>query len=181
VCIAALQPHKRIAELIDGYAKLLEAIPDYAGRLVVIGHAHDSRYAAGLHAQVARLQLQARVIFTGGVPHAVIPAYLRNALALIHPSMCESFGLPLLEAMTAGVPIACSPIPASVEVAGDAALFFDPNDPADIAAKLTQLSDPSVRRDLIARGHARLATFKSWAEVAAQTRDVLLSVVKATT
>lgn len=176
VSVGGIRRYKNLAELIEGYALLLRTLPDCPWRLVIVGHVHNQAYADSLHAVVERLQLSQRVIFAGGIPHAKIPALLKGAVALVHSSTCESFGLPLLEAMTAGVPIACSHIPASVEVAGDAALTFDPDDPADIAAQLAQLSDPLARQDLIARGQARLTTFRTWADVAAQTRAVLWQV-----
>ncbi|MHB8628140.1 MAG: glycosyltransferase family 4 protein [Aggregatilineales bacterium] len=177
LCVGAIRRYKHLAELIDGYAQAMRAMPACDWHLVLAGHAHDRPYAAELHAQVEHLKLHDRVIFIGGVAHETIKALLRHALALIQPSACESFGLPLLEAMTAGVPIACSHIPASVEVVGDAALIFDPNDPATIAAQLIKLSDPAVRQGLIERGRARLSTFGPWSAVAAQTRDVLLTAV----
>ncbi len=176
LCIAALQRYKRQAELISGYAQFLQMWPACDWRLILVGHPHDRRYAAELHAQIERLQLQERVIFTGGVSHPMVKALLRHATAVVNPSACESFGLPLLEAMTAGVPIACSSIPASREVVGDAALLFDPDDPAAIAAQLIRLADPTVRTGLIECGRARLSAFGTWADTAAQTRDVLLAV-----
>jgi glycosyltransferase involved in cell wall biosynthesis len=84
----------------------------------------------------------------------------------------EGFGLPVLEAMAAGVPVVCSHATAIPEVAGDAAVYFDPRDVEDMASKMALVSgDDRLRDDLAARGRARAASF-SWERAARETLAV---------
>ena len=167
-------------ELISGFVRMCRdgVDTDNEWRLVIAGLADDVGYTAELSVLVARLHLQDRVIFTGAVPRAEIARLLGGVLAMVYNSICESFGLPLLEAMAAGVAVACSRLSAMIEVAGDAALTFDARSPAEIAAVLVQLRDPKVRTSLIARGQNRITHFGSWADAADQTRFVLLKAVQ---
>ena len=92
----------------------------------------------------------------------LVRAYQR-ADALIFPSRIEGFGFPVLEAMAAGCPVVCTDVTSVPEVAGDAALFFGPDDPSEAARHLSRvLTDPACRARLVAAGHERAAGF-SWA------------------
>ena len=93
----------------------------------------------------------------------------RTAQALVFPSLYEGFGLPPLEAMACGCPVAVSRVGALPEICGDAARYFDPNEPEEIAsATLDVLSDPG---DLVERGLARARSF-TWDECARRHDDV---------
>lgn len=90
-----------------------------------------------------------------------------NAAILVYPSLCEGFGLPILEAMTRNTPVVCSRIPAHIEVGGDAALFFDPYDPADLAQKLKAVlasKDLSNKLRISGAQNAKRFTWKATAE-----------------
>ena len=90
----------------------------------------------------------------------------------VYPSLYEGFGLPVLEAMTRGVPVACSNASSLPEVAGDGALLFDPNDVSAIATALQRLlGDPAEARRLRERGLARSRLF-SWERTAQATLEV---------
>jgi glycosyltransferase involved in cell wall biosynthesis len=90
---------------------------------------------------------------------------------LVLPTLHEGFGLPVLEAMARSLPVACSDIPALREVAGDAAVYFDPRVPAQIAARIIELlTDTAVTGPLREMGRARAAGF-SWAAAATQTLE----------
>ena len=116
------------------------------------------------------------VICMGYVSEATAAALLRDAAVFANPSRYEGFGLPLLEAMQAGVPIVAAAAAASLEVAGDAAIFTDADDVAGFAdALVAVMSDASLRADLVAKGRARLATF-SWEQAASATAAVYASV-----
>ena len=111
---------------------------------------------------VARLGLQERVRFLGHVAYGDILRFYRGAAALVFPSLLESFGHPLLEAMLAGTPVLAADIPALREVGGDAALYFDPHDPADLARAVDELSTrPEATHERVERGRERARRF-SW-------------------
>jgi len=96
---------------------------------------------------------------------------------MVFPSLFEGFGLPVLEAMAAGCPVACSDRAALPEVAGNAALYFDPTDVEAIAESIRLLwSDEASRRRLVAAGRSRVAQF-SWMKCAEETLRVYGSVV----
>jgi glycosyltransferase involved in cell wall biosynthesis len=109
------------------------------------------------------------VIRAGAVDGADLPALYSGALAFAYPSLFEGFGLPPLEAMACGAPVICSNTTSLPEVVGDAALTFDPSRVEEIAAALRRvLTEPALRAELIARGHARAARF-SWRDTAERT------------
>lgn len=93
-------------------------------------------------------------------------ALYEGAIGLVFPSRYEGFGVPVVEAMVTGTPVACADIPVLREVAGGAAAYFDNSDPRDIARTLRSLlSDAGMREDLIARGYERARDY-SWARSA---------------
>jgi glycosyltransferase involved in cell wall biosynthesis len=114
-----------------------------------------------------------------GVPAAVetvgyvdderLDALMRGADVLVHPSLYEGFGLVVLEAMARGVPVAAADATALPETGGDAAVYFDPLDPAAIARGIREALQ--ARADLAARGRARAARF-SWRRTADETAAV---------
>src|SRR5690606_28201543 len=103
----------------------------------------------------------------------------RLATVFVFPSLYEGFGLPPLEAMAAGVPVITSNVSSLPEVVGDAALLIDPRDPAAIAGAITRVvGDPSLRADLVRRGHERVKAF-SWERSVSRVREVYREVVEA--
>ena len=95
-----------------------------------------------------------RLIITGFVPDEELGILLKNALAFIHPSVYEGFGMPIIEAMANGIPVACSNVASLPEVAGPAALFFNPFDTDSITHAMHRLADdPQLRKDLIKKGY----------------------------
>jgi len=109
------------------------------------------------------------VKWVGRVSEAELRALYGNALAFVFPSFYEGFGLPVLEAMASGTPVICANATSLPEVAGEAALYFDPGDVDALTAAMTRCArEPDLRRDLEARGLAQAARFR-WAETARQT------------
>ena len=101
----------------------------------------------------------------------------RRAAALVYPSLAEGFGLPLLEAMAQGCPVLCSNASCLPEVGGDAALYFEPNDPAELASCLQKiLDDASLRASLAERGRLRAPEF-TWEKTAKATADFYREVL----
>lgn len=95
-----------------------------------------------------------RLTITDFVPDEELEILLKNALAFIHPSIYEGFGMPIVEAMANGIPVACSNVSSLPEIAGPAALLFDPFNIDSIAQAMHRLADdPKLRKELIQKGY----------------------------
>jgi alpha-1,3-rhamnosyl/mannosyltransferase len=156
------KPHKNLVTLLHAYTQLPVSAP------LVIAGAWDDRYPEPKQA-AAMLDLTARVRFLGPVAEADLPALYAAAAVFVFPSRYEGFGLPVLEAMACGTPVACSNVSSLPEIAGDAALHFDPDDANAIAQAIQRLlEETSLCADLQARGLAQAARF-TWEHTAALT------------
>jgi len=163
--VGSNKPHKNLAALIDAYACLRHAPP------LILAGVEDPRYQS-FRRRIDDLHLEDRVRINGPVPEEDLPALYSGALAFVFPSVYEGFGLPPLEAMACGVPVACSNIPALCETVGDAALFFNPENSNSIAAALERiLQDEKLRGDLKDRGLRRSAEM-SWETAVQKTRSL---------
>jgi glycosyltransferase involved in cell wall biosynthesis len=152
---SAKRRHKNLMRLLDAHA-LLSDRP----LLVLPGYATE--HEAELRARAAHLGIAADVRFLGWVSDADMEGLYASAAAFVFPSLHEGFGLPVLEAMQRGLPVACSGRSALAEVAGDAALLFDANDPKAIAACVHAiLTDRRLAEGLRHAGRAQAARF-SW-------------------
>lgn len=134
--------------------------------------AHES-----VMAYISQNQLWDQVKWLSYVPQNEMPYLYRHAGFLCFPSLFEGFGIPLVEAMRAQIPIISSNCGSIPEVAGDASLLFDPIRPDDIAAKLAAILQPEIREDLIAKGTAQAKRF-SWEKCARETLAVFRSVAR---
>ena len=162
----SLSPHKNMERLVDAFSRIAGSIPH---SLVLIGHMPPG---SALAQQIARHGLQDRVILTGYIPDADIPALIGEASLFVFPSLYEGFGLPVLEAQALGVPVACSTAASLPEVAGEGAEFFDPHDTQSIADSIGRLlSDEARRRAIALAGQANEARF-SWTRTAEETLAV---------
>jgi glycosyltransferase involved in cell wall biosynthesis len=163
--VGARGSYKNFRVLLDAYAgsrRLREA-----AHLVLFG---GRRLTNEEESELERLGLSAAVHHVTG-DDRLLASYYSNALAFIFPSLCEGFGMPLLEAMACGCPVVASDISCSREIAADAALFFDPASPEDLEAKvLCILSDQGLRRSLTEAGRYRNARF-SWDRCARETME----------
>jgi glycosyltransferase involved in cell wall biosynthesis len=120
-----------------------------------------------------------RLVCASG-PDDRLAQYYRSATALIIPSLHEGFGLPVLEAMSAGCPVICSRRSSLPEIAGDAALYFDPDNVDSVRRAIeTVVENDEVRRDLIAKGERRWRQF-SWQRCASETAAVYARVLQQT-
>jgi len=112
------------------------------------------------------------VIFTGFVPDEELGALYRNANLYVFPSLCEGFGLPPLEAMAQGAPVVASRATCLPEILGQAAHYFDGENPQDMAAKIGEvLSDEALRQKLIRQGFEQVRKY-SWQRMAEETLKV---------
>ena len=158
LAVSTLHPHKNLDGLLRAFAIFREDHPEY--RLIVSGI--HGFYSSELHALRDRLQLSDRVEFPGWIPREQLYDLYSRASAFLYPSLFEGFGLPVLEALAAGVPAGCSGIEPMDSIAGDAALKFDPKDPSVIAAAMHRLvADEELRGRLTVAGPRRAAEF-SW-------------------
>ncbi len=169
LCVSTLHPHKNLERLVRAFAEIRRRRPEF--RLVIAGL--RGFHAVALEALIARLDQTAAVRLTGWIPRAELHALYRKTWAFVYPSTFEGFGLPVLEALAAGVPTACSAIEPLSSLAAEAALQFDPLDDAALLNALERLvSDGELRARLAAAGPPRAAQF-SWRRTAEQTLAAL--------
>jgi glycosyltransferase involved in cell wall biosynthesis len=136
--------------------------------LVVPGY--ETRWEDELAAHVRRRGMQERVRLLGWLGDAELEGLYASATCMAFPSLAEGFGLPVLEAMARGLPVACSNVTSLPEVAGEAALYFDPLDlPAMSGAIERLLGDRELRQRLAAAGREQAAHF-TWERTAEGTR-----------
>lgn len=159
-------PHKNHMNLLKAYSILKDKY-DTKLKLVFTG---DRKQRQGeIEGYITENQLEKDIIYLGYLPQEDMPYIFANATVMAFPSVFEGFGIPLVEAMKAKVAVACSKCGSIPEVAGDAALYFDAQDPEDIAEKIASLiKDDSLRADLIARGE-KVAEKYSWKQCAEDT------------
>jgi glycosyltransferase involved in cell wall biosynthesis len=162
--LSAKRPHKNLLGLLEGLALIS---PERRPVLVLAGY--PTPHEDELRERAAALAIAEDVRFVGWTSDADVAGLFRLSRAFVFPSFYEGFGLPVLEAMARGVPVACSDRASLPEVAGDAALLFDPSDQRAIADALERLlTDAQLAERLVAAGHERVAQF-TWARTAEST------------
>lgn len=171
LCVGRVEKKKNTARLIEAFAMVKVEHPDLRHRLVLIG---DTAHGYGeIREIINQYELENQVILAGWVGEDDLPAIYSGAELFIFPSNYEGFGIPLLEAMACGAPMAASKAGAIPEVAGQAAIFFDPNNPADIADKIIDLIlSESLRQKLVLEGGKRVSEF-GWDIAARQVLEIL--------
>jgi glycosyltransferase involved in cell wall biosynthesis len=158
LCVAAKRPHKNQEVLIRALANL----PD---DVVLVLAGHPEPYEQTLRTLAQECGVAGRVRFPGYVGDDELEALWGMAGCFAFPSLFEGFGLPVLEAMQRGVPVACSDIPVLREVCGDAVGYFDPHDPGSAAREIgAALDDDELRR----RGREHASRY-SWSDAARGT------------
>jgi len=169
LCSSTLHPHKNLDRLLRAFARIRAAHPEF--RLVVTG-------VRGFHTRaverlVEELDLKAAVRLTGWIPRDELYDHFRRAWAFVYPSRFEGFGLPVLEAMAAGLPTACSRIEPLISLAAGATLLFDPDSEDQIAGALARLiEDRDLGGQLKEAGPRRAAQFP-WRRTAELTLAAL--------
>jgi glycosyltransferase involved in cell wall biosynthesis len=166
LALSAKRPHKNLLALIDALVRI--PIED---RPVLVLPGYPTAHEVELRARAELLGVSDDVRFPGWVSAQDLEGLWALARAFVFPSLYEGFGLPVLEAMARGVPVACSAIPALREVVADAALLFAPHDEQAIAQALQRLlGDPALAASLRARGLRRAQEF-TWERAARRTLE----------
>jgi glycosyltransferase involved in cell wall biosynthesis len=165
--VGKMEPRKNLVRLVQAYRLLLERRKDFSLQLVLCGG--QLWGCEELNRLVRQAALQGKVILTGVVPPHELPVLHRRAACFAMPSLYEGFGVPPLEAMASGVPVMCSNRSSLPEIAGDAALYFDPESLEEMSAAMERiLADSALREQLVERGLMRARQF-SWDKCAAKT------------
>jgi glycosyltransferase involved in cell wall biosynthesis len=169
----AIQRRKNIARLVEAF----EAV-DPSWRLVLIGS--DGYGADAIHARIESSSARDRIAVRGYVPAEELAAWYARALVFAFPSLDEGFGMPVLEAMAAGVAVLTSNRSAMPEVAGDAAILIDPENLDALIEGLRRITDDvDLRAELTQRGFERLRQF-TWEKAVRETWNVYNSVIENT-
>ena len=174
--VGTLEQRKNVGGLLESYKELLERMPD-APRLVLAGN-------AGPHARpwleaLSRPPLEGHATHLGYVPDSEREALYKGAAALVLPSFNEGFGLPVLEAMTVGVPVIASNRGALPEVLGDAGMLIDPDEADSLGYGMERIvTDTTTVRQLIARGLRRTRLF-DWSASARALRTAYDEAIEA--
>ena len=170
--VGTIEPRKNLSRLLDALALLRRQGQDV--RLVIVGGLgwlyHD------FMAKLERFKHRDAVVRPGFVPDADLAAVYSAATLTVLASVYEGFGLPILESMACGTPVASSQAAAMPELGGQAARYFDPEDVEDMAAVIGQMwRDAELRQEMRQQGLAQAAQF-SWARAAQETMRVYESV-----
>jgi glycosyltransferase involved in cell wall biosynthesis len=165
--VSAKRPHKNLIRLLDAHARI-----DAAQRPMLVLPGYSTPHEAELVARAAQLGTSDYVRLPSWVDQADLEGLYALATAFVFPSLYEGFGFPVLEAMRRGVPVACSDRSTLPELAGDAALLFDPEDPEAIHGALERLLHDGELRDSLRAAGPRQAALFNWDATATATAAV---------
>lgn len=166
-------PHKNLRRLVEGFGLIQDRFP--SARLLLVGE--RERYSRELERWARARPDAERVVFGGAASEAELRWLYEHAAACVMPSISEGFGLPGLEAMAHGCPVVSSTAACLPEVYGDAALYFDPTDPQELATRLGDvLASPATRSRLAEAGRRQAARY-SWTTMAEDVHAVFADVL----
>lgn len=164
------KPEKKHIELIRAFAvfKKKTGLPH---RLVLAGS--EDPYAESIHREAAACEYASDIFITGYFPYKDFPELYSGSEACVFPSVGEGVGLPLIEAMASGIPVACAKAGSLPEIAGDCALYFNPDDTEECALAIESvITDGKLRERLIKSGFEWVKRF-SWEKTAEKTIDLV--------
>jgi len=173
--VSTIEPRKNIKTIISAYNSLKQKYK-IEHQLVLIGQKgwHHQPIFAAIEASPWKSQIH----HLNYLSDELVALFYSQADVFVYPSHYEGFGLPVLEAMTLGAPVITSNTSSLPEVAGDAALFVNPDNPIDLVDAILQIiSDSNLRRELIEKGQERAKLF-SWERTARETLKAYKSLVK---
>ncbi len=165
LCVANTYPHKNVTALVRAFGRIQDRLPHH---LVLVGK--PRRGEPEVAATLRRLSDPARVHRLHGVDRPTLIVLYQCADLFVFPSLYEGFGLPVLEAMTAGTPVLTTRMGSIPEVGGDCVEYFDPQSEGDLERRILEILalDRGKRQHLITRAGERAATF-SWKRTAEET------------
>lgn len=173
LCVSAFYQYKNLPRLLEAFARLK---PEFPHRLVIVGGDGPTLKHVDLLAMAKQLNVEAHVVCPGRVPHSQVAAFYRYADLMVMPSLSETFGYPVLEAMALGCPVVTSNVSSMPEIAGDAAVLVDPYRVDSIANGMVQvLTNPARRQELVEAGLRRSAEF-TWERTSQQILRILEEV-----
>lgn len=176
LAVSDIYVQKNFSRLLESVAILRDTHPNI--QLKIAGRAIDAGYHATLLDDVERLGLADHVEFLGHVAPDDLLGLYQKCGVFVFPSLVETFGNSLVEAMACGAPVAASNVAAMPEVAGEGALYFDPIDVRNMASVLGNLmADSQLRRDAGQKALKRAGSY-SWSTTTDKTLSVLLEAVK---
>lgn len=158
-------PHKNLNKLLDAI-KLVDT------KLIIVSP--RDVFADRLKEEIQKRGLDKKVELKGYLEPQELAKLFQKASAYVFPSLSEGFGIPGLNAMASGIPVVSSNIPVLKEIYGEAAVYFDPNNPEDIASKTMSVlgqGDPKLRTDIVNKGIAQVKKY-SWQKMASQTLKI---------
>jgi len=174
--VSHIQRYKNFFELIKAFVLLKDKIGDDI-QLVFAGRCFDEEYYKEMEDFIREHRYEDRIIFLGNVPYEELPFLYSACMIFVYPSICESFGMTLVEAMACGAPILASKVEPMVEICADAANYFDPTNPAAIAEVIHKtLLDKNIVSKLKTNSLKRVTNF-SWENTAMNTLKVFESIV----
>jgi glycosyltransferase involved in cell wall biosynthesis len=172
--VGKMEPRKNLVRLVQAYNLLLKRRKDIVLQLVLCGGQNWG--CENLNRLLREPANRGHVIWTGPVPNSDLSVLYREAMGFAMPSLYEGFGLPTLEAMASGIPVISSNRSSLPEIAGNAALFFDPESVEEMSTAMERLlSDAALRQQLVALGRERVKQF-SWEACARATLAALRSL-----
>lgn len=172
--VGTLQPRKNVERVLEAHAALPERVRKEVP-LVIVGRAGWGCDA--LVSRLAGLDSKAYVHWLQYLPDLEVRALMQSAQALVFPSLCEGFGLPVVEAFASGLPVITSNTTSLPEVAGDAALMINPESVAEISEAMTQMLDSPGLAERLSEAGLRRARALDWEACAAATLTAYRQVI----
>jgi glycosyltransferase involved in cell wall biosynthesis len=158
--------HKNIITLIKAYNIIKNKFKGDTPDLLIAGKIMEADYMNEINLWIEQYSIHENVIFLGDVNYDYLPSIYRSAQFFVFPSVLETFGFPMIEAMACKVPLICSNIPIAHELCRDASLYFNPHDERELAALMLKvIEDGFLQKSLVEKGR-RIADTFTWNDMA---------------
>ena len=184
VYVGNAYPHKNLNNLLDAFKLLVDSSQSAVHRLKKTVNSEPTTdnlrliivcprdiFSQRLQSEIKNRNLEDKVEIKGYLKPDELSKLFQKAQAYVFPSLSEGFGIPGLNAMAAGLPVVCSDIPVLHEVYGEAAIYFNPHDPKDIAGKIKKVLTSDTGSELVKKGREQVKKY-SWQKMAQETLEV---------